>query len=60
MDKLRRLNLREPVVEVATKQAVTAAQRIRNPDRAAREAAARRRNETRWSWYLREVVQRAR
>ena len=55
MLKPRKPNLREPVVEVAAKQPVTAAQRILSPVNAAREAAAGE-AEMRWLWYVRLVV----
>lgn len=63
MDKLKDAKQRQSVTnspnQTGVGQRLAIDTRFGQPSQRAQDAAARR-NETRWSWYLREVVQRAR
>ena len=64
MDKLRDAKQRQSVTntfnEAPIGQALVTDTRLVQPSRQAREAAARRANETRWAWYCAVVVNAAR
>jgi len=64
MDKLKDAKQRQSVTnspnQTGVGQRVVNATRFGQPSQRAQDAAAQRSTETKWSWYLREVVQRAR